>query len=83
MLMSLVPFQQGTAKKSKKLIKAVNIAEENIHISWTDSRISMKVSGKNVSYDSFKGHKKQVFYPFSGRHIFGKTTRGSNFLQAF
>ena len=33
MLMNLVPFQQGTVKKSKKLIKTVNIAEENIHIS--------------------------------------------------
>ena len=33
MLMNLVPFQEGTVKKSKKLIKTVNIAEENIHIS--------------------------------------------------
>ena len=83
MLLPLVSFQQGTVKKSEKLIKTVNVAEENLHISSTNSRISMKVSGNDVSYDNFKSQKKTGFHPFSGRHIFGKTTREPNSLQPF
>ena len=34
------------SKKSKKLMKIVNIEDENFHIFWTTWGISMKLSGK-------------------------------------
>ena len=42
MLTSLVYLQQRNVTKSKKLMKIVNIGEENLHI----IRISMKFPGK-------------------------------------
>ena len=42
MLTSLVHLQQRNVTKSKKLMKIVNIGEENLHI----IRISMKFPGK-------------------------------------
>ena len=39
-------LQQGNVKKSKKIIKIVNIEEENLHILSTSWGISIKFSGK-------------------------------------
>ena len=46
MLTSLVSLQQENVKKSEKLMKIVNIEEENLHIFWTRWGISMKFPGK-------------------------------------
>ena len=46
MLTSLVSLLSENVKKSEKLIKIVNIKEENIHIFWTNWGISLKFSGK-------------------------------------
>ena len=46
MLTSLVSLQQGYVKKSEKSTKIVNTEGENLHIFWTNWRISMKVSGR-------------------------------------
>ena len=46
MLTSLVCWQQGNVKKSKKFMKIVKIDEENLQIFQTTRGISMKFSGK-------------------------------------
>ena len=43
---SLAYFQQGNAKKSKKLIKIVNTGEEDFHIFRMTWGVSMTFSGK-------------------------------------
>ena len=48
MLASVTFLQQGNVKISKKLMKIVNIAEENLHIFGTSGEIPIKYSG-NVS----------------------------------
>ena len=46
MLTPLVFWQQGNVKKSEKMVKMVNIEQENLHIFWTSCGISMNFSGK-------------------------------------
>ena len=55
MLTSLVYLQQRNVTKSKKLMKIVNIGEENLHI----IRISMKFPGKMCLIIILKITKKQ------------------------
>ena len=59
MMTSLVFLQQGNVKKSKTLIKIVNIENENLHIFWTTWGISMKFSGKTWLMIILKVTKKQ------------------------
>ena len=54
-----VSLQQGNVEKFEKLIKMVNIEEENLHIFWTSWGISMKVSGKMWVMRILKVTKKQ------------------------
>ena len=58
-LTSLVSLEQRNLKKSKKLMKIVNIEGENLHIIWTTWEISMKFSGK-IRLMILKVTKKQV-----------------------
>ena len=58
-------MHQGNVKNSKKI---VNTEQENLHI--------FQIFSKDVADDNIKGHKKQRLYPFSEKHIFGKTTGG-------
>ena len=67
---SLVLLSQGNIKKSKKLIKIVNIDGENLHTNWG---ISMKFLGK-ITYDKIKSNKKPGLYHLSSRYIFEKNT---------
>ena len=62
MLTSLLFFflQQGNTKKSKKLIKLVNI-EEYLHIFWTTWGISVKFSEKTWLMIKLKITKKRDF----------------------
>ena len=48
MLKSLVYLGTGNAKKSKKVMKIVNIDKENIHIFRKIKEISMKFQGECV-----------------------------------
>ena len=61
MLTSLVCLQQGNVEKSKKLMKIVNIDEENLQIFRTTQGISMKFSGKMYLMIILKIQKKQGF----------------------
>ena len=61
MLMSLASLWEGNVKKSKKLMKIVNIDRENYHIFWTTWRISMNFSGKMWLTTVLKFTKKQGF----------------------
>ena len=45
-LTSLDSLKQGDVKKSKKLMKIVNIEEENLHIAWKTSGTLIKLSRK-------------------------------------
>ena len=83
MLTSLVSLQQGNVNKSKKLMKIVDIEEENLHIFWASWRISMKFSEKMRLMIILLVTKKHD--PFSEKHIFGKTTAflGLKYLFAF
>ena len=46
MLMPLVSLEQGNVKKSKKLMKRVNIEEETHHIFWINLGTSLTFSEK-------------------------------------
>ena len=73
-LTSLVYLQQGNDKKLKKLMKVVDIDEENLHIfRKKDFGNFNKISRKNVPYDDIKSHKKPGLYPYSRKHSFRKT----------
>ena len=63
MLTSLVYLQWRNVKKSKKLLKLVNIDEENLHIFQTTWGISMKFSGKMCLVIILKVTKKKGFTP--------------------
>ena len=75
MLKSIVSLQQENSKKPEKLMKIVNIEEENLQIFWTSWGISMKFKKKDVTYDKIKPHKNPGRHPFSGKHLFWKNTR--------
>ena len=62
------------SKKSEKSIKIVNTEGENL---LNDLRNFKELFRKDVAYDKIKGHKKAGFHPLSRKHIFGKTTGGS------
>ena len=73
---TLVYLQQGNVKKSKNLMKVVNINEENCHIFRTTWRNSVKFSRKMCLIMIILKHKKPGLYPFSKKHSFEKTTGG-------
>ena len=75
MLKSIVSLQQENSKKPEKLMKIVNIEEENLHIFWTSWGISIKFYKKEATYDKIKPHKNPGRHPFSGKHLFWKITR--------
>ena len=59
MLMSLVPLQQGNAKKSKKSMKIVNIEGDFISSYLLNIRRTFnEIFRKDVAYDNIKNHKK-------------------------
>ena len=60
-------------KKSKKLTKIVTIEEVKIHIFRKTWWMSMKFSGKNVTYDDIKSDEKQSFNHWN---IFFRLRRG-------
>ena len=61
MLTSLVSLLSGNVKKSEKLMKIVNIKEENLHIFWTNWGISLKFSGKILLMIILKTKKNEGF----------------------
>ena len=61
MMMSFVSLWQGTVKKSRKLMKIVNIDREVIHNFWMTRGISMKFSGKMWLMIILKVTKSQCF----------------------
>ena len=62
MLTSSLSLEIGNdVKKSKKLMKFVNIKEENLHKSSQRLRKFDKIFNKYVTYDNIKIHKKQGF----------------------
>ena len=61
MLMSLVSLYQRNLKKSEKLMKIVNIDEENLHVFWMIWENSKKFSGKMWLMLILKVTKKQRF----------------------
>ena len=61
MLTALASLQQENVKKSGKLSKIVNNAEENLHIVWTSWEISMRFSGKMWLMIILKFTKKKGF----------------------
>ena len=68
MLTSLVFLWQGNVKTFEKLIKIVNIKENDLHILWATWGISMKFSVK-----MWLGcHKKTGLHPLSEKYTFGK-----------
>ena len=73
MLTSLVSWQHGYVKKSKKSTKVVNIEGKNIHIFWTTWGISTKFSGKMWLMIILKVSKNPGF-TLSLKHIFEKAT---------
>ena len=62
-------LQQGNAKKKKKkkLVKLVNIEEENIHIFRGNFN---EIFRENVSHDNIKSQRKQGLYPFCRKYSF-------------
>ena len=62
MLTSLVSLEQDHEKKQKKLMKLVNIDEENLHL-LNDLRNFNEFFRKNVIYDNIKSHKKNRASP--------------------
>ena len=74
MLTSLVSLEQDHEKKSKKLMKLVNIDEENLHL-LNDLRNFNEFFRTNVIYDNIKSHKKKTgLHPLSRKYSYGKTT---------
>ena len=73
--MPLVSLQQGNVKKSKKLMKIVNIEDKNLRLLNEMSSFN-EISSKDVTNDNIKSHKKPGLHPFSEKHIFGKTPGG-------
>ena len=71
-----VSLQKGNVKKSKKLIKIVNIEEERLHILRMNWGISMMSSGKMSLMIILKVAKKQGIHPFSEKYIFEKNKEG-------
>ena len=61
MLTSLVSLQQGNVKKSKKLMKIVNIEEEGLHIFWTTWGNFNEIFMKDVAPDNIKSYEKAGF----------------------
>ena len=49
-------LQQGNVKKFEKLMKIVDIEEEDFYLFWTNWGISM-IFSKDVTYDNIKGYK--------------------------
>ena len=54
-------------KKKKKLVKLVNIEEENIHIFRGNFN---EIFRENVSHDNIKSQRKQGLYPFCRKYSF-------------
>ena len=61
------------SKNPKKLMKLVNIDEENLHL-LNDLRNFNEFFRKNVIYDNIKSHKKTGLHPLSRKYSYGKTT---------
>ena len=80
MLISIVYLQQGNVKKSKKLIKLVNIEEGNFHISGTTSGISIKFSGRMCLLTILKVTKNRAL-PLSRKYSFRKITMGGRSIE--
>ena len=78
MLMSLVSLEQGNVKKSKKLIKIVNIDAECRKCSYllTELRTFNEIFRKDVPYDNIKSRQKPEFHLFSEKHVSGNTIAG-------
>ena len=77
MLTSLKSFclEQGNVKKSKKMMKIVNIDEENSSHLSNDLRNSIKFSGKMCLMIILKVTKKQGFSPSLGKTVLEKPQR--------
>ena len=59
----------------KKMMKIVNIDNENFHIFWKMWQI-YEVFWKDVTYDDIKRHKKQCFTPYLEELVLEKIQRG-------
>ena len=73
MLKLLVYLQLRNAKKSKKLVKIVNVDDILINLR-NNLRNVNEIFRKNVSYDNIKSRQNPGLYPLSRKSSFGKTT---------
>ena len=83
MLMPLVSLQQGNVKKSKKLMKTVNIEDKNLHVFWTKWVVSMKFPVKMWLTIISKVTKNQGFTLSLKSTFLEKPQEGSNWPPAF
>ena len=68
-------FVASRCQNILKILKIVNIEEENILIFQKTCIISIKVSGKNVTCDNIINHKKARFHHLSRKIYFWKNQR--------
>ena len=76
-VISLFATRTRNCQKTEKMMKIVNIDEENLHISQMTWGIFNEIFRKNVSYN-IKSHKKAVLYLLSRKYSFGKATVGGD-----
>ena len=74
MLKSLVSLPQGNVQKSIKLLKIVDIEEENLHIFWTSCRFN-EIFKEDMTYNNIKTSQKNRASPFLPKSNFWKNQR--------
>ena len=80
MLKSLVSLPQGNVQKSIKLLKIVDIEEENLHIFWTSCRFN-EIFKEDMTYNNIKTSQKKRASPFLPKSNFWKNQRTGGGVQ--